>query len=91
VLGPSEGGLGGQDATDGFPASGHNTYPSGANAFFAEGNKLTNSKSQDTEIGRPGLNMSCQEVRDSCCTTQDALVACKGWRWAQDAHEAYRY
>ena len=28
VLGPSEGGLGGQDAPDGFPASGRNAYPS---------------------------------------------------------------
>jgi len=37
VLGPSEGGLGGQDAPDGFPASGGNAYPSGANAFFADG------------------------------------------------------
>jgi len=36
VLGPSEGGLGGQDAPDGFPASGCNAYPSGANAFFAD-------------------------------------------------------
>ena len=36
MLGPSEGGLGGQDAPDGFPASGPNAYPSGANAFFAD-------------------------------------------------------
>ena len=36
MLGPSEGGLGGQDAPDGFPASGLNAYPSGANAFFAD-------------------------------------------------------
>jgi len=36
VLGPSEGGLGGQDAPDGFPASGRNAYPSGANTFFAD-------------------------------------------------------
>ena len=36
MLGPSEGGLGGQDVPDGFPASGHNAYPSGANAFFAD-------------------------------------------------------
>jgi len=36
VLGPSEGGLGGQDAPDGFPASGRNAYPSGANACFAD-------------------------------------------------------
>ena len=36
MLGPSEGGLGGQDATDGFPASGRNAYPSGATAFFAD-------------------------------------------------------
>jgi len=36
VLGPSEGGLGGQDAPDGFPASGRNAYPSGANPFFAD-------------------------------------------------------
>jgi len=36
VLGPSEGGLGGQDAPDGFPASGRNAYPSRANAFFAD-------------------------------------------------------
>jgi len=36
VLGPSEGGLGGQDAPDGFAASGRNAYPSGANAFFAD-------------------------------------------------------
>ena len=36
VLGPSESGLGGQDALDGFPASGRNAYTSGANAFFAD-------------------------------------------------------
>ena len=36
MLGPSEGGLGGQEATDRFPASGRNAYPSGANAFFAD-------------------------------------------------------
>ena len=36
MLGPSEGGLGGQDATDGFPASERNDYPSGANPFFAD-------------------------------------------------------
>jgi len=34
--GPSEGGLGGQDAAGGFPASRRNAYPSGANAFFAD-------------------------------------------------------
>jgi len=38
VLGPSEGGPGGQDAPDGFPASGRNAYPSGAKAFFADVN-----------------------------------------------------
>jgi len=36
VLGLSEGGLGGQDAPDGFPASGRNAYPPRANAFFAD-------------------------------------------------------
>ena len=36
MLGPPEGGLSGLDAPDGFPASGPNTYPSGANAFFAD-------------------------------------------------------
>ena len=36
MLGLSEGGLGGQDAPDGFPASGRNAYPPGANAFFAD-------------------------------------------------------
>jgi len=36
LLRPSEGGLGGQDAPGGFPASGRNAYPSGANAFFAD-------------------------------------------------------
>ena len=36
MLGPSEGALGGQDAPDGFPASGRNAYPSGAKAFFAD-------------------------------------------------------
>ena len=36
MLGPSERGLGGQDAPDGFPASGRNAYPPGANAFFAD-------------------------------------------------------
>jgi len=36
VLGPSEGGLGGQEATDGFPVSRRNAYLSGANAFFAD-------------------------------------------------------
>jgi len=37
VLGPSECRLGGQDAPDGFPASGRNPYLFGANAFFADG------------------------------------------------------
>ena len=36
MLGPSEGGLGGQDALDGFPASGRNADPSRANPFFAD-------------------------------------------------------
>ena len=36
MLGPSEGGLGGQDAPDGFPASGRNAYPPGANTFFPD-------------------------------------------------------
>jgi len=36
VLGPSEGGLGGSDAPDGFPVSGRNAYPSRATAFFAD-------------------------------------------------------
>jgi len=36
LLGASEGGLGGQDAAGGFPASGRNAYPSGPNAFFAD-------------------------------------------------------
>ena len=37
MRGPSEGGLGGQDTPDGFPASGRNAYPPRANAFFADG------------------------------------------------------
>jgi len=36
VLGPSEGGLGEQDAPDGFPPSRRNAYTSGANTFFAD-------------------------------------------------------
>ena len=36
MLGPSESGRGGPDAPDGFPASGSNAYPSGANGFFAD-------------------------------------------------------
>ena len=40
MLGPSEGGLGGQDAPDGFPASGRNAYPPGAHAFFADALKV---------------------------------------------------
>jgi len=36
VLGPSEGGLGRQDAPDGFPGSGRNAYPCGAKAFLAD-------------------------------------------------------
>ena len=35
VLGASEGGLGEQDP-DGFPGSGRDAYPSGANTFFAD-------------------------------------------------------
>jgi len=35
VLGPSEGGQGGQDAPDGLPGSGRNAYPSAAKAFLA--------------------------------------------------------
>jgi len=34
VLGPSEGGLGGLDNLEAFPASGCNAYPSGVNVFF---------------------------------------------------------
>ena len=37
--GPSEAGLGGQDAPDGFCASGRNAYPPGAKAFFADGGR----------------------------------------------------
>jgi len=44
VLGPSEGGLGGQDVPDGFPASGRNAYPSGANTFFADASCLSDDK-----------------------------------------------
>ena len=33
VLGPSEGGLGGQDAPDGYPACGPNAYSSGETLF----------------------------------------------------------
>jgi len=47
VLGPSEGGLGGQDAPDGFPASGRNAYPSGANAFFADVSETTTSMTKN--------------------------------------------
>jgi len=36
VLGPSEGGLGGQDAPDRFSPSRRNAYTSGANDFFAD-------------------------------------------------------
>ena len=36
MLGLSEGGLGGQDAPDGFPASGRNAYPPGAKTFLAD-------------------------------------------------------
>ena len=36
MLGPSEGGLGGQDAPDGVPASERNANPCGENAFFAD-------------------------------------------------------
>jgi len=39
VLGPSEGGLGGQDAPDAFPASGRNAYLSRDNPFFADGSE----------------------------------------------------
>ena len=40
MLGSSEGRLGGQDAPDGFPGSGRNAYPSGANTFFADAGRL---------------------------------------------------
>ena len=40
MLEPSEGGLGGQDAPDGFPASGRNAYPPGAHAFFADDHRV---------------------------------------------------
>ena len=40
MLGPSEGGVGGPDAQDGFLASGRNAYPSGANAFFADAHPI---------------------------------------------------
>jgi len=48
VLGPSEGGLGGQDAPDGFPGSGRNAYPSGANPFFADASLTFSTTSEDT-------------------------------------------
>jgi len=52
VLGPSEAGLGGQDAPDGFPASGCNAYPSGANAFFADASQpLSWSRSPSNVLG----------------------------------------
>ena len=51
MLGPSDGGLGGQDAPDGFPASGRNAYPSGANAFFAD---VPEDESLQTEMAQGG-------------------------------------
>jgi len=52
VLGPSEGRLGGLDALDGFPASGRNAYPSGANAFFADvAIEVTRKKKADSALG----------------------------------------
>ena len=49
MLGPSEGGLGGQDAPDGFPASGRNVYLPGANAFFAD--VVSGVDGQDGSVG----------------------------------------
>ena len=49
MLGPSEGGLGGQDDPDGFPASGRNAYPSGAKAFFADGSR----RSEESLVKEP--------------------------------------
>ena len=48
MLGPSEGALGRQDAPGGFPASGRNANPSGANAFFADDGKLDTSPDSST-------------------------------------------
>jgi len=51
VLGPSEGGLGGQDALDGFPPSGRNAYTSGANAFFADALRLGLAQERPATLG----------------------------------------
>jgi len=60
VLGPSEGGLGGLDAPDGFPASGCNAYPSGANAFFADaGATFTIAEPRSRSVTRSGRAYNC--------------------------------
>jgi len=45
--------LGGQDAPGGFPASGRNAYPSGANAFFADVEDIEVTLNPHHEFARP--------------------------------------
>ena len=59
MLGPSEGGLGGQDAPDRFPASGRNAYPSGANAFFADA-RLPSSERTHPPVPYSMFDGSCR-------------------------------
>ena len=72
VLGPSEGGLGGEDALDGVPASRRNAYPSGAHAFFADATEISalahkdqskdgNRRSNQNEAARQILSHYCRQ------------------------------
>ena len=72
VLGPSEGGLGGQHAPDGFPASGRNAYPSRANTFCADVSRLSfpscsiNLNIRCFTIQKKQLGIYCTCSRGSC-------------------------
>ena len=87
MLGPSQGGLGGQDAPDGFPASGRNAYPSGANAFFADVVYVFSSDSDHRTLkflpkGSTALLALCMYCVIHSCVS----YAVKGSGWYSDYH-----
>jgi len=77
VLGPSEGGLGEQAATDGLPASGRNAYLSGANAFFADERRVLPSAQSITVPSRATWCNGARTRLKTACRT--STLVC---RWA---------
>jgi len=68
VLGPSEGALGAQDAPDGFPASGRNGYPSGANPFFADASLTFSTSSVGTPANGPRIDYLLPDLNSKLVT-----------------------